>query len=67
MCTRREGMYIDRAHQITLAAEAAGATRPISAFGLLTMPGPQHGPRLEVPRSEPVEHEMRACFALWVR
>ncbi len=31
-------MHIDRAHQIAVANKAAGAARPSSAFGLVTMP-----------------------------
>jgi hypothetical protein len=38
MDAERIKMHIDRAHQVTVAHKAADATRPISPFGLVTMP-----------------------------
>ena len=38
MRTIGKRMHIDRANEITVTREAAGAARPSSALGLMTMP-----------------------------
>ena len=52
-------MHIDRADEIAVETSTAGAAGPIAVL--------ETGHRLDVPRSEPVKHEMRACVDLCVR